>query len=88
MHFSHEVQRIPIRKNQKGAGAAMGSIRKSTAMKSDHGEEEKTERRVGVDRRQFSYSAYIPERRSGGRRRIEAEPGNICADLEAQDIDE
>lgn len=30
----------------------------------------KVNRRSGVDRRQFSYTAYIPERRSGKDRRI------------------
>ena len=34
-------------------------------------EDDKTERRAWVDRRQFSYSAYIPERRGGQERRRE-----------------
>ncbi len=43
----------------------MSSIQKQAVMNSDQEEDEKAERRIGVDRRQFSYSAYIPERRSG-----------------------
>jgi|GEM_PF-5037625 len=32
-------------------------------------ENDKDGRRTGIERRQFSYSAYIPERRSGEERR-------------------
>jgi hypothetical protein len=34
-------------------------------------ENDKAERRAGIERRQFSYSAYIPERRGGQERRRE-----------------
>ncbi len=34
------------------------------------------DRRLGIDRRRFSYNAHIPERRSGGERRFGAENGN------------
>jgi hypothetical protein len=33
--------------------------------------DDKAERRAGIERRQFSYSVYIPERRSGQERRRE-----------------
>jgi hypothetical protein len=39
-------------------------------------EDDKTERRAWADRRQFSYSAYIPERRNGQERRIEPDRSN------------
>ncbi|MGD8226937.1 MAG: hypothetical protein PVH82_05245 [Desulfobacteraceae bacterium] len=34
------------------------------------------ERRLGIDRRRFSYNVHIPERRSGAERRFGAENGN------------
>jgi hypothetical protein len=34
------------------------------------------DRRLGIDRRRFSYKAHIPERRSGGERRFGAGNGN------------
>jgi hypothetical protein len=34
------------------------------------------DRRLGIDRRRFSYNAHIPERRSGAERRFGAENGN------------
>lgn len=40
-------------------------------MKSDQDDEEKAERRIEIERRQFSYFAHIPERRSGQKRRKE-----------------
>jgi len=39
-------------------------------------EDDKTERRAWADRRQFSYSAYIPERRIGQERRQEPDRSN------------
>jgi hypothetical protein len=60
--------------NQKGTRVAMSSIQKQAVINSDQEEDEKAERRIGVDRRQFSYSAYIPERRSGGPRRKKTGP--------------
>ena len=63
----------------------MSSIRKLVAMKSDQNEDEKAERRIEIERRQFSYSAYIPERRSGPRRRREAESTNTSDDLNTMD---
>jgi hypothetical protein len=39
-------------------------------------EDDKTERRAWADRRQFSYSAYIPERRIGQERRQEPDHSN------------
>lgn len=66
----------------------MSSICKPAVMQSDQEEQEKAERRVGLDRRKFSYSAYIPERRSGRKRRKEAETSNSLDGLKAQDADE
>jgi hypothetical protein len=54
-------------------------------MKSDQNDEEKAERRVEIERRQFSYSAYIPERRSGQKRRKEAETTKTPDDLSTPD---
>jgi hypothetical protein len=42
---------------------------KLAAVKSTKNEEEKEERRLGLERRQFFYSVHIPERRSGHKRR-------------------
>jgi len=39
-------------------------------------EDYKTERRTWAERRHFSYSAYIPERRSGQKRRQEPDRSN------------
>jgi hypothetical protein len=39
-------------------------------------EDDKTERRAWADRRQFSYSTYIPERRIGQERRQEPDRSN------------
>jgi len=66
----------------------MSSIRKLEAMKSEQDEEENAERRIGIERRQFSYSAHIPERRTGQKRRKPAEPSNTPDDPRAQAIDE
>jgi hypothetical protein len=63
----------------------MSSIRKLVAMKSDQNEEDKAERRIEIERRQFSYSAYIPERRSGRKRRREAERTDTPDDLNTMD---
>ena len=52
----------------------MNSIHKPAAVTSDQDEHEKAERRACAERRKFSYSAYIPERRTGGDRREETEP--------------
>jgi hypothetical protein len=38
-------------------------------MESEKDEAGKAERRIGVERRQYLYSAHIPERRSGRKRR-------------------
>lgn len=66
----------------------MRSGRKSATRDSDRSEEEKAERRVEVERRQFSYSAYIPERRSGRKRRKEAESADSPDRRKTQDADE
>lgn len=61
----------------------MSSIRKQAVIKSDHDEDEKAERRIGVERRQFSYSAYIPERRNGGPRRKISAPDESLDSLKS-----
>jgi hypothetical protein len=66
----------------------MSSIRKQVAMKSDRDEEEKAERRIVIERRQFSYSAYIPERRTGRKRRKETETAKAPDGLSALDSDD
>ncbi len=76
------------RKNQKNPKAAVGSVRKSAAKDLDQPEEEKAERRLEVERRQFSYSAYIPERRSGRKRRKAADPADPPDRRTSQDTDE
>jgi hypothetical protein len=63
----------------------MSSIRKLEAMKLDQDEEEKAERRIENERRQFSYSAHIPERRTGHRRRKQTEPCDTPHDARDQD---
>ncbi len=63
--------------NQKGTRVAMSSIQKQAVMNSDQEEDEKAERRIGVDRRQFSYSAYIPERRSGKKTGPDESPDSL-----------
>jgi hypothetical protein len=57
-------------------------------MKPDQDEDEKAERRIGVDRRQFSYSAYIPERRSGGPRRKKSGPDESPDSLKSPGVEE
>jgi hypothetical protein len=54
-------------------------------MKSDQNGEEKAERRVEIERRQFSYSAHIPERRSGQKRRKEDGTNKTPDDLSTPD---
>jgi hypothetical protein len=77
------------KKDQKGARTVMSSTCKPAVLQSDQEEQEKAERRIiGLDRRQFSYSAYIPERRSGQNRRKEAEAGKCPDGLSSQNIDE
>jgi hypothetical protein len=66
----------------------MSSIRKLGAIKSDQDEEEKAERRLGIERRRFSYSVHIPERRTGSKRRKETERHSRPDQPMAQDIDE
>ena len=61
---------------------------KLAAMKSGQNEEEKSERRIENERRQFSYSAYIPERRSGQKRRKEADPSKASDDPNPEDRDD
>ena len=39
------------------------------SLKNDEVIKDNQERRIGIERRQFSYTAYIPERRSGRDRR-------------------
>lgn len=65
----------------------MNSIHKLAAVTSDQDEHEKAERRAGADRRNFSYSAYIPERRAGQDRREEAELKKSPNGLKAQDVE-
>jgi hypothetical protein len=52
----------------------MGVICKSATSRLDQDEEEGGERRTAPERRRFSYTAYIPERRSGRDRRNTTEP--------------
>ena len=48
---------------------------------SDKKDSAKEDRRSNVDRRKFSYTEYIPERRSeGDRRKVENEEGDVEAD--------
>ena len=79
-------QYVVYYKFRKVFKAAMSSIRKLVAMKSDQNEENEAERRIGIERRKFSYSAYIPERRSGRKRRREAETTNTPDDLSTSDL--
>ena len=65
----------------------MSSIRKLGAMRSDQDEAEKVDRRTGAERRRFSYSAYIPERRTGLDRRKETGPNKSLERLKIQDSD-
>jgi hypothetical protein len=69
-------------------GVAMGSTRKLATMSPDQDEEEKRERRAEAERRRFSYSAYIPERRTGRKRRKEKEANKSVDGLKGQDSDE
>jgi hypothetical protein len=52
----------------------MNANSRLSAAKSDNGVEDPEERRIGLERRQFSYSAHIPERRSGRKRRQKPGP--------------
>jgi hypothetical protein len=46
-----------------------------------HSRNKKTERRSGIDRRQFSYAVHIPERRKNGeRRRSKRKSPQRCAE--------
>jgi len=65
----------------------MSSIRKLVTMKSDQNDEEKAERRIEIERRQFSYSAHIPERRSGQKRRREDGTNKTPDNLSTPDSD-
>jgi hypothetical protein len=56
-------------------------------MKSDQNDEEKAERRIEIERRQFSYSAHIPERRSGQKRRREDGTNKTPDNLSTPDSD-
>jgi hypothetical protein len=67
------------RKDRKEAEAEMSS---------DQNEEKEVERRSGAERRRFSYSAYIPERRTGRKRRKKTEAHEPLESPKAQDIDE
>jgi hypothetical protein len=66
----------------------MGSIRKLAVKKSDQDEEEKAERRTGAERRRFSYSAYIPERRTGEKRRKKTTPQKPNGSEKLQDAND
>jgi hypothetical protein len=52
-----------------------------SSLKLDQDREKMAEQRIGVERRQFSYTACIPERRSGIDRRKEKEPLQNVYDL-------
>jgi hypothetical protein len=66
----------------------MDSLHKPAATTSDQQEGEKAEQRAGAERRNFSYSAYIPERRSGRDRRKDDDLKKSPADPKAQDLSE
>jgi hypothetical protein len=70
---------------QKGSHVAMNANSRLSAAKSDKCEEDSEERRVELERRQFSYSAYIPERRSGRKRR--QKPETSCSPRTSDDED-
>jgi hypothetical protein len=65
----------------------MGSIHKLEAVSSGQDEDEKVEQRTGAERRKFSYSAYIPERRTGQDRREETETKKSLDGPKAQDFE-
>ncbi len=60
-----------LHRNQNEASYSMRSIREleDVALSLCQCEHEKGGRRIGMERRQFSYSLYIPEKRSGQERR-------------------
>jgi hypothetical protein len=65
---------MALLKNWNEYGGSMHSIRKLEEVKVglyQFENEEEGNRRAVIDRRQFSYSFYIPERRSGQERRKE-----------------
>jgi hypothetical protein len=68
--------------------AAMRSVRNTEAANLDQREEATAERRIEVERRQFFYSEYIPERRSGRKRRKVDEPAKSLDGRTVQDEDE
>lgn len=65
----------------------MDPIRKLEAVSLDPDEKDKAERRTGLERRHFSYSAYIPERRTGGKRRKKPNPDKSLKESNTQDND-
>jgi hypothetical protein len=75
-------------KDQKRAEAAMNSNRKLAETIPDQTDEEKSERRRQAERRRFSYSAYIPERRTGEKRRRATSAKKTLDDMTPQDGDE
>jgi hypothetical protein len=66
----------------------MSSIRKLRVLDPDPGADERSERRIGAERRRFSYSAYIPERRTRRDRRSETELKKSPEEPMAHDIEE
>jgi len=81
-------QRVASYIDQKGTRLVMCSKSNPAAMKSDEDEGEKAERRIELERRRFLYSAHIPERRSGRKRRKEPESFQSSSDPRDQRIDE
>lgn len=52
-----------------------------------HSRKRETDRRSGIDRRQFSYAVHIPERRKNGERRHSGrKPFKRCEDAFEQDL--
>lgn len=65
----------------------MCSKLKTAAMESEKGEAEKADRRIGIERRQYIYSAHIPERRSGSKRRNGPDTSKQSNDRKERGID-
>ena len=65
----------------------MCSKLKPAAMESEKDEAGTAERRIGIERRQYLYSAHIPERRSGKKRRDELETSKPSSDRKNRGID-
>jgi len=55
------------------------------SLKNDEVIKDNQESRIGIERRQFSYTAYIPERRSGNDRRKRFERRNTINRIRRHD---